>query len=29
MDSFNNIPDHQKGEFMKFIQEQQMKDSLK
>ncbi|KAJ1426013.1 Tim10/DDP family zinc finger-domain-containing protein [Ochromonadaceae sp. CCMP2298] len=29
MDSFNKIPDFQKGEFLKFVQEQQMKDSLK
>jgi hypothetical protein len=29
MDAFSNIPDHQKGEFVRHIEDQQMKDSLK
>ncbi len=29
MDSFSNIPNHQKGEFMQFMEEQQMKESLR
>ena len=29
MDAFSNIPDHQKGDFMRHLEDQQMKDSLK
>jgi hypothetical protein len=29
MDAFSNIPDSQKGEFMRHLEDQQMKDSLR
>lgn len=29
MDSFTNLPEHQKGEFMRHLQDTQMKDSLR
>lgn len=29
MDAFSNIPEHQKAEFMRHLEDQQMKDSLK
>jgi len=29
MSSISNVPDHQKAEFMRFLEDQQMKDSLK
>mmetsp|Transcript_31135 Transcript_31135/g.61885 ORF Transcript_31135/g.61885 Transcript_31135/m.61885 type:complete len:95 (+) Transcript_31135:48-332(+) len=29
MDAISNLPDSQKGEFMKHVEEQQMKDSLR
>mmetsp|Transcript_7071 Transcript_7071/g.10514 ORF Transcript_7071/g.10514 Transcript_7071/m.10514 type:complete len:99 (-) Transcript_7071:100-396(-) len=29
MDAFTNIPEHQKGEFLRHLEDQQMKDSLK
>lgn len=29
MSAISNIPDHQKAEFMRYLEEQQMKDSLK
>lgn len=29
MDSFSNIPEHQKAEFLRHLEEQQVKDSLR